>query len=550
MKSHLVYIGLLTALLQGSISPAVAQPDNRRIRSPLIATGWDSPNPRQFREGLTTFEGWGVFDGTTLRATRQTADNAEAAAINAFSDETWAWSEFAGALADLQAAKPTTSRDNYLMLYSNPGDVDWFDDAGWRAIVEHWRLLARLAKQGGLSGLLFDAEPYTKPHSQFLYRAQPECDRHTFAEYRAKARQRGREVMTAVAAEFPDVSIFSYRLFSDMLGLLDSGNLELALEPHTYGLLPAFVDGWLDVMPPTVRIIEGTEDIGYRANSPRPTTVPSPGSSCGCRSSPRRNTASRWSVSSASARVCIWMPTSIHPTTRGTSTDWAAPPPAGSPPTSPRRWRPATGSCGSTARKLGGGRRATRSTRCGRSACPAPSAPFSAPGIPSLSPANCFSGKRPHLNCCPTATLPLPPLPTDHPKTGGNGRRRIPTARCAASMAKSNCAGCSTASSVTPPGWIRGTTTPCVSARNPRDAGSPNSASAGRRPRASGPLMPGTGSLSVPARRARQGMHEIVGLVQVPPEAGQMVFMLSVTGQLSEADRCWFDDAQAIDAGP
>ncbi len=209
-----------------------------------------------------------MFDGTTLRATRRAADGSEQAAIFAFSREPWAWGEFAAALADLKGARPTTCRENYLMVYSNPGDVDWFDDAGWKIITDHWRLLTRLARQGGLRGLLFDAEPYTPPHSQFLYRAQPERDRHTFAEYRAKARQRGREVMRAVRAEFPDATIFTYRLFSDLLGLLDSGNLQAALEPHTFGLLPAFVDGWLDVMPPTMRVIEGTEDIGYRANSP------------------------------------------------------------------------------------------------------------------------------------------------------------------------------------------------------------------------------------------------------------------------------------------
>lgn len=36
------------------------------------------------------------------------------------------------------------------------GNVDWFDDPGWEEIQEHWRLLARLAREGGLRGLLFD----------------------------------------------------------------------------------------------------------------------------------------------------------------------------------------------------------------------------------------------------------------------------------------------------------------------------------------------------------------------------------------------------------
>jgi hypothetical protein len=252
----------LGVLMLAACAPAWA------ARVPVIATGWDSPNTKQFREGLAVFERWGVFDGTTLRATRRTKGGEERDAINAYARETWSWPEFASALADLQAAKPTTCRENYLMLYSNPGDVDWFDDAGWQAVTEHWRLLFRLARRGGLRGILFDAEPYTPPYAQYRYRSQPEYGRHSFAEYRVKARQRGREVMRAVRAEFPGATIFCYRLFSDMLGLLDAGDLDRALEPDTYGLLPAFVDGWLDEMPPTMRVIEGTEEIGYRANSP------------------------------------------------------------------------------------------------------------------------------------------------------------------------------------------------------------------------------------------------------------------------------------------
>jgi len=126
-------------------------------RPPLVVTGWDSPGPRQFREGLEAFERWGVFEGTTLRPTRRTKAG-EKDARYAFSREAWRWEEFAEALADLQAAKPKTCRENYLMLYANPGDVDWFDDKGWQKIVNHWRLLVRLAKQGGLRGILYDAE--------------------------------------------------------------------------------------------------------------------------------------------------------------------------------------------------------------------------------------------------------------------------------------------------------------------------------------------------------------------------------------------------------
>ena len=85
----------------------------------------------------------------------------------------WHGVEFADCVRDLQAAQPKQATNNFLMVYANPGDVDWFDDAGWREVVDHWRLLARVAKQGGLRGLLYDAEPYTPPHSQFRYGASP-----------------------------------------------------------------------------------------------------------------------------------------------------------------------------------------------------------------------------------------------------------------------------------------------------------------------------------------------------------------------------------------
>ena len=237
-------------------------------RPPLIVTGWDSPSPAQYRKHVAEFEKWGLFEGTTIRPTRRGVNGGEEDVRNAFSREAWHWESFADALADLRAAKPTTCRETFLMLYANPGDVDWFDDAGWHEVVDHWRLLARLAKQGGLRGLLYDAEPYVKPHQQFCYAAQEGAGRHSFAEYQAKARARGRQVMRAIAEEFPQATVFSYRLFSDMLPLLDSGNLNQALEPNTYGLQPAFLDGWMDVAPATVTLIEGTEDIGYRANSP------------------------------------------------------------------------------------------------------------------------------------------------------------------------------------------------------------------------------------------------------------------------------------------
>jgi hypothetical protein len=144
--------------------------------------------------------------------------------------------------------------------------VDWFDDAGWAEVVDHWRLLARVASKGGLSGFCFDAEPYRKPWSQFLYTAQASRGQHSFADMRAKARLRGREVMKAVAAEYPDITIFAYRLFSDLLHSGDPTRPGVNLQTHLFGLLPAFVDGWCDSMPAGVSLIDGNEG-AYDYNS-------------------------------------------------------------------------------------------------------------------------------------------------------------------------------------------------------------------------------------------------------------------------------------------
>lgn len=248
--------------------PAVSRAgDQAGAGSPkLIATGWDHPTPAQFRRHLAAFERW-PFQGAVISATRTGSDGKEVGSSYAFSREPWDEAAFAASIADLQAAKRSKERDDFLLINANPGDVDWFDDAGWTQVVHHWRLLARVARQGGLKGLLYDAEPYAPPHAQFDYARQANRDRHTFAEYAAKARDRGREVMRAVAAEYPDITILAYRLISDLPMPTPGQPAPTAmLEGHVYGLCPAFLEGWLDEAPAGVTIVEGNEN-AYRYNS-------------------------------------------------------------------------------------------------------------------------------------------------------------------------------------------------------------------------------------------------------------------------------------------
>jgi len=229
----------------------------------LIVTGWDNPDPAQFRRDCGAMEQW-PFDGAVIHVQGVNAGGKPFEARAAFGTNHWEPLCFTNALADLQAARSDKLTDNFLLIGANPGNVDWFDDTGWAEIAEHWRLLARLARDGGMKGLLFDPEPYTEPFKQFCYSSQPAREAHSFEDYGRQARQRGREVMRAVVAEYPDVTILAYFLWSITWPAAAAG--PQALAGHGYGLLPDFANGWLDVLPPGVTLVDGNEQ-AYRYNS-------------------------------------------------------------------------------------------------------------------------------------------------------------------------------------------------------------------------------------------------------------------------------------------
>lgn len=254
---------LLAFTLAGQASGADAP--EARPRKKLIATGWDNPDTARLRQNLAVME-QRPFDGVVVHAVGQIDAEKRCHLAAAFAKEPWQRAWFRNCLEDLKACRSQRLTDNFLMVGANPGNVDWFDDAGWRNLVEHWRIAAWLARQGGLKGILFDPEPYTEPFAQFSYRAQPQRDQHTFAEYQAKARQRGREVMRAIAREYPNITLFTYFMNCVNSTALGQQDPNLVLEGSGYGLYPAFIDGWLDVIPPQMKLVDGCEN-AYLFNS-------------------------------------------------------------------------------------------------------------------------------------------------------------------------------------------------------------------------------------------------------------------------------------------
>ncbi len=262
----LLGLSLLWALSSQTL--AADPPVDMRRPKKLIATGWDHADSRRLRENLAEMEKR-PFDGVVIQLVGRIDEKKQCPMVAAFQAEPWKFEWFQPCIDDLKACKFQRFTDNFISVGANPGNVDWFDDAGWAAIVGHWRVAARVARESGFKGLLFDPEPYAPPHFQFGYSAQPQRDRHTFDEYCAQARRRGREVIEAVATEYPDITLFSYFLNSINLGATGHADPRRVLEGgRGYSLLPAFLDGWLDAAPPGMTFVDGCES-AYHYNSRR-----------------------------------------------------------------------------------------------------------------------------------------------------------------------------------------------------------------------------------------------------------------------------------------
>jgi hypothetical protein len=259
-------IGLATLIVGCSALPTLAQaPTVGVLPKKLIEAGWDKPDTARLRANLKQMENT-PFDGVIIGVTGKNDEGKLLHAAATFSNIPWKRAWFQSSIDDLKAVRSAKLTDNFIQVGANPGDVDWFDDAGWKVIVDHWRIAAWIAKEGGLKGILFDPEPYAKPFSQFNYQAQPQREKHTLAQYQEKARQRGREVMQAISSEAPNMVLFTFFMNSVNAPATLSSNPQVALATLSYNLYPAFIDGWMDEAPPAMTFVDGSET-SYLYNS-------------------------------------------------------------------------------------------------------------------------------------------------------------------------------------------------------------------------------------------------------------------------------------------
>ena len=155
-----------------------------------------------------------------------------------------------------EMAKHKSMRHSFLKGLKVPTDLrlDWRDDRAWAIVSNNVSTVAKIARRAGLPGIHMDVEDYWRKRQFFHIETDP-----PIKELRKMARQRGREIFTEVFRAYPDITVFSYFGVSAIFFMQQERSAQ-ALSDGKRDILPAFINGMLDVMPPTARFVEGMEN--------------------------------------------------------------------------------------------------------------------------------------------------------------------------------------------------------------------------------------------------------------------------------------------------
>lgn len=224
----------------------------RIVAKKVIEWGFDQPDTAMMRANIARME-QEPFDGVIFAAygldsKKQSLDLAR----NCWGHSAFTREQFANVVADLKATRFSKFTDNFLRLNVTPGDVDWFDDDGWGKICQNANLASWICSQTGLKGIMFDTEQYnTKP---FSYNDAPGHNQHSFDAYRDQARKRGREFGAQLTAVKPNPTVLL--TFTDTIQILGE---RAPLQRASQGLLPSFIDGFLEGANPKAAIVDACE---------------------------------------------------------------------------------------------------------------------------------------------------------------------------------------------------------------------------------------------------------------------------------------------------
>ena len=251
-STHMLWV---CVIMHAAVSAAAERGNGKK----LIEFGLDEPDTAFMRAHVAEMEAT-PFDGCVFHAyATDDKGKAEPFMWQCWGKRAFAQTSLGRSLEELKATRFHRFTDNFLRFNTTPADLDWFDD--YSAVVSNAKLAASFAHDGGCAGILFDIEQYNQP--LFNHSKQRDAKSKSWSEYGAQARKRGREVMGAFQAGYPDVTIFLTYGYS--LPWRQARNDLAKLPSAQYGLLAPFLDGMLDAARGNTRIIDGYESsYGYK----------------------------------------------------------------------------------------------------------------------------------------------------------------------------------------------------------------------------------------------------------------------------------------------
>ena len=217
----------------------------------LLAFACDLVNTRYLKENIAELERIPI-DGLIISVHPDAKELGEGdlylGRINLASGDKYKREDYQRAVAELKATKFNRFTDNFIdfsMCARNA--YDWFDDR-WDTYAHNAGVLASVAKQGGLKGLFIDTENYggrnvPVPYP-FSYSLRKDNATRSFEQVAEQVRKRGRQFMTEIVAEYPDITIMMH---PDMFGS----------ESDHSNLISAFIDGLLEAGPDATLIDAG-----------------------------------------------------------------------------------------------------------------------------------------------------------------------------------------------------------------------------------------------------------------------------------------------------
>ena len=248
---------ILQSLVLGTLATiVVAGAEDPALRRKYIGHGWDllAVSPEEVLAHADAFDASGL-DGVSLMLRGTLPDGKHISHSTIMNDAPWPREALKAKIPVFrEIVKHPGLKESFLSSWWAPHTrLAWTNDAAWANFAANMGTVAWLAKEGGLRGILVDGEDYPNSRQYTRLAGDPSYD-----EAAKLARARGAQVFGAIFKEYPDITFLSFWMLSITPSYFYCQDPLDAARSRS-DLWPAFLNGMLDVMPPTARFVDGNE---------------------------------------------------------------------------------------------------------------------------------------------------------------------------------------------------------------------------------------------------------------------------------------------------